>query len=114
MNADELLISMGRYLHAMHDIELDLASSKLNVNVKHYVEKIGPQDEILKSYWEDYVAVLTGKPIVKLDEALVSKKEPTKQVIYRGQVVNTEADEVISSSNSQNHSKEVLYRGKKV
>ena len=113
MNADKLLISMGRYLHAMHDIELDLTHPKLNVKIKRYVEKMSSIDEVLKSYWEDYIVELKGKRVVKLSEPQVNKKPP-KQVIYRGQIVsaNDEA-ELLHRIIVQSNKNGILYRGSK-
>lgn len=117
MNADEILISMGRYLHAKHDIELDLTSPKLNVQIKRYVEKMGSTDNVLKSYWEDYVEVLTGGKVEKSSGSQTNSqvdKKPVKEVVYRGQVVSSSNETTILPSNDNSKkSNGLLYRGSK-
>jgi len=103
MNQDELLINMARYIHAIYDIDVGTDDPKLNVKLKKYVEKIGPTDKTLQSYWDAYIAALTGKTVIQSGPASIQttqtnpltqptqqqaeEKAPKKEIIYRGRKI---------------------------
>lgn len=115
MNANEILVSMARYIHAVYDIEIDDNDPNLNIETKKYVEEYGKKDEALQSYWDSYISTLTGKVIVKeAYRETETKKSAVKEdsikpvtSTYRGAKVELQGQNKKASNNKSG----VLYRG---
>jgi len=115
MEQNELLVSMARYIHAVYDININVSDPNLNITLKKYVEKLDGKDETLQSYWDGYVAVLSGKTVIQKDsepgtiqtQQLGEKEASTKTITYRGQTIEVKKDNTDKKQG-------IMYRGKKL
>jgi len=105
MNQEELLVNMARYIHAIYDVDVGVDDPKLNIKLKKYVEKLGPTDQTLQSYWNAYVAALSGKTVIQQNNGSVTLQEP-----------QTEQRETSIQQQTQENTRKkgIIYRGQKL
>lgn len=111
MGTKDILISMARYTHAFHDVELDVLDPNLQVKLKQFMDQT--DDTILHEYWDEYKLSLNPefkKPSAEKPQAIESKPKKT-DVYYRGVKVESVESDVDDGASKDSG---VIYRGKKV
>lgn len=112
MNTKELLVSMARYIHAFHDVEINVLDPNLQVKLKRFMDET--DDPRLLEYWDEYKLALN--PDYKKTDRNQTKAGGSQQskpaTYYRGVKVESADDNATDDKTSKKST--VTYRGQKL